>query len=584
MKASKKVLTLFLAAAMVVGAFAGCSKAGDESSTANESSQSSQSGESSTEPSGNTGEVTTLDYYISTTAVSGPVTGWLGDYLKENGLALNIIAGSEEKMQAYLAGGDLPDLMSFDKWDSVTKAIAGKMLVNLDEHLDKLPNVTANVPEAIEYTRDNRSNGTGNLYVIPSSIGDSYFPVDTGVYSINVRWDIYEKIGCPEAETLEDLIPIFKQMQEAYPETEDGTKTYAMNLFSSWDGTTKMSAVNNVITTLGYMESFYQYFADLNLETGEINSIFDDDSTYLRALKFFYQLNQEGLLDPDAITQTYEAAKAKVDSGAYVAIGYAGYKDGFNTPEHVDADEPVGYMPIIFDEYKACVIGDATVGSTRNQLGISAVSSKLDACLQYINLTADYDALLTLNNGPQGELWDINDDGEVYATEKYWECYNSNGGKLTLSNGEELHPINYEYVIANTQAHPTYNVPLGIGNWPDVIEGTQKNKLTEAWSAQNDGYMFPIQKMEAEGRVYKCPLASTLMETTPDDIALLQQAIAQIVIQNSWKMAYAKDEAEFNSLWDDMKTQAEALDVQEVIDWATDAWNKGMEIAKQYVD
>lgn len=33
-----------------------------------------------------------------------------------------------------------------------------------------------------------------------------------------------------------------------------------------------------------------------------------------------------------------------------------------------------------------------------------------------------------------------------------------------------------------------------------------------------------------------------------------------------------------------MKTQAEALDVQEVIDWATDAWNKGMEIAKQYVD
>lgn len=50
------------------------------------------------------------------------------------------------------------------------------MLVNLDEHLDKLPNVTANVPEAIEYTRDNRSNGTGNLYVIPSSIGDSYFP------------------------------------------------------------------------------------------------------------------------------------------------------------------------------------------------------------------------------------------------------------------------------------------------------------------------------------------------------------------------------------------------------------------------
>ncbi|MFR2466625.1 MAG: hypothetical protein ACLTA1_12780, partial [Clostridia bacterium] len=74
MKASKKVLTLFLAAAMVVSAFAGCSKGNDESSsTANESSQSSQAGDSSTEPAGNTGEVTTLDYYISTTAVSGPV-------------------------------------------------------------------------------------------------------------------------------------------------------------------------------------------------------------------------------------------------------------------------------------------------------------------------------------------------------------------------------------------------------------------------------------------------------------------------------------------------------------------------------
>ena len=27
-----------------------------------------------------------------------------------------------------------------------------------------------------------------------------------------IRWDLYEQLGCPEVETLEDFLPILKQM------------------------------------------------------------------------------------------------------------------------------------------------------------------------------------------------------------------------------------------------------------------------------------------------------------------------------------------------------------------------------------
>lgn len=581
LKTGKKMVSVFLLLTMLVFVFAGCAKQGSESAGQEEAGKqtaSAQPEESKAEEtsgqaeSSEPEEVVSLDFFVPNVSISGPITGWMGDYLRENGLEINVINGGTEKTQAYLAGGELPDVVCFMSWDEVQKAIEGNMLVNLDEHLDQLPNVTANLGKALDYSRDARSNGTNNLYAIPASVGTIYYTVNPGVYAFNIRWDLYEKIGCPKAEKLEDLIPIFKQMQEIYPETEDGSKTYALNMFSDWAGS--FSMMDHVYASMGYQNAS-RYFVEVD-DQFNAKSIFEDDSMYLRALKFFYQLNQEGLLDPDSVTQTYETSRAKIDAGAYLAVGFGGYYDSFNTEERINADEPVGYMPIIFGEYKAAVAGNNPVGSTKDMMAVSASTTKLDACLKLLNMFADYDTILTLYNGPQGELWDVDADGNAHVTDNYWK------NSSELSNGEPLQINAYSYLIQESSIHPEYNVPLKMGYWPEVIERTQNNKLAEAWAKDNDGYMFPIQRMEAEGRLVYKPLAASLMESIPNDLDLLDQTIKDKVDQLAWLMMFAEDEDEFNALWEEMKESAEAMDAEEVISWYINAWNTAKEVADKY--
>ena len=48
---------------------------------------------------------------LNANAMSGEVGGWIGEYLASQGIILEIMAYSEDKLNAILAGEDLPDIM-----------------------------------------------------------------------------------------------------------------------------------------------------------------------------------------------------------------------------------------------------------------------------------------------------------------------------------------------------------------------------------------------------------------------------------------------------------------------------------------
>ena len=49
------------------------------------------------------------------------------------------------------------------------------------------------------------------------------------VYGPYLRWDLYAQLGYPKIDTIEDLLPILKQMQELSPTNEDGEPVYAFS-------------------------------------------------------------------------------------------------------------------------------------------------------------------------------------------------------------------------------------------------------------------------------------------------------------------------------------------------------------------
>ena len=98
------------------------------------------------------------------------------------------------------------------------------------------------------------------------------------------------------------------------PVTEKGEKVYGFSLFNEWD---IVSALE--ISTLSYMygidSNFVSPLMETSMITRETKSLLAEDSFYKRALRFYFEANQRGLLDPDSMSQKYQDVEDKFSSG-----------------------------------------------------------------------------------------------------------------------------------------------------------------------------------------------------------------------------------------------------------------------------
>jgi putative aldouronate transport system substrate-binding protein len=306
--------------------------------------------------------------------------------------------------------------------------------------------------------------------------------------------------------------------------------------------------------------------------------LLEDNEVYYRGLKFFYQLNKNGLLEPDGITQTKATSDAKIKSGAYLATGFAGYTATFNTKDRMNAG--IGYRPVIFDEYVSSTLGDYPVGSG-SYFTISKNSKKLDASLKFLDLISNPDTLLTIWNGPKGEFWDIDSSGKLIAKDAYYNYLST--GKHKLSSGADYVSYGNPFILRVETINPKYNKTISMGYWPEVLEKINDNALYKSWS-DNYGYKFPIDLLEAQNRIAKRPLGyQSFLPAIPNDLMLTRNAVTNIIVTNSWKMIYAKDDNEFNRLWKETKDQVNALGYQDVVKWAKESIAKADADAKPYI-
>lgn len=172
--------------------------------------------------------------------------------------------------------------------------------LNLDEHMDKLPNVTANASKALQYYRDNISNDTGKVYAIGNGVGPADLGTETN-WGPYLRWDLYKKAGSPAINTFDDYLTALKKMQELQPKSKDGKNTYGITLWKDWDNYSMFMATE-LGPTLGIDcgDQLGQLpFLQVDFGTGKTSNTLDADSQYIKALKFYYDANQMGLVDPD---------------------------------------------------------------------------------------------------------------------------------------------------------------------------------------------------------------------------------------------------------------------------------------------
>ena len=261
-------------------------------------------------------EPLTIDVFDGVANYQGIQGGWFGKIVKDKfNIELNILApavagGGDTLYNTRVAGGELGDLIIVGKGKQADELVEGGLMLDASPYYESMKNTSA-YDTAVQKLNE----GKDGVYAFPTLVS-SIKPTETidavdPTFGPYLRWDYYAEAGYPEIGTLEDLLPVLKEMQDAHPEADNGKPTYAMSMFKDWDGDL-MTMAGQPPALLGYEHT---HFAEVKADGSDYQGILDSESEYVRALKFYYEANQMGLVDPESTTQNYDTMFAKYQAG-----------------------------------------------------------------------------------------------------------------------------------------------------------------------------------------------------------------------------------------------------------------------------
>ncbi|THF73186.1 type 2 periplasmic-binding domain-containing protein [Cohnella fermenti] len=514
----------------------------------------------------------TLTVFSTTANYAGEQTGWFAKLIKDKfNIKMNIIAsnldGGDAKIAAMMASGDMGDIIVWgDDKGNYPNAIKAGLVRDLtkDDLLNKYgKDLVARYPKAIEKAKI--SFGDGNaVYGIGNNVATNPTGPSEGTemtWGPDLRWDLYQQIGAPEINSVEDYLPVLKKMQELEPTNDQGKKTYAFSLWSDWDGGYKMTLAKQFANMFGYDE-IVDTALYVKADEPKYYDFLSDESWYMKSLKLYFDANQLGLVDPDSPTQKFDDVAGKYKDGRLLFswfpwLGAANY----NTPERTA--EGKGFALVPFKGELMYSTGFNVYGGN----GIISIGSKAkepERIMEFINwMYTPEGAMISAGsgtavpNGPKGLLWDINSDGKVYVTDLGWQAYQDQKGTSIPDEygggnfADGMNQINFSFVIpadVNPETGEAYDHNL----WETSLT-RNPSKLVSDWR-EKMGVLTAKEYFVKNDALAVAPQGFTGKEPLQMDQSLLQKnkQIGTIIQQYSWKMVFAKNETEYNKLKDEM--------------------------------
>jgi len=553
-KGLSKFLTLAVTATMVAG-MVGCSSGKSDTKTTAETTD--------------TKELLKLDVFSMTANFAGDQTGWFAKVIKDKfNIELNIIApnlqGGDAKYATAMVAGNLGDIVVFGADDDkYTNAIKAGVLLDWtkDGLLDKYGKDIATYPKAIEKAKTNFGKET-SVYGLGHGVSNmpSTSPSEGNymTYGPDLRWDLYEKLGKPEIKTMEDYLPVLKKMQELEPKSDSGKPTYAFSMWPDWDGNMMMLG-KNFATMQGYDELG---FLLVSANEDKYENILDPNGYYLRTLKLYYDANQMGLVDPDSISQKFENATAKMIDGQTLFSWFPCMDVSYNTQERTSTGKGFEFVP--FSEQSVYSNGFANYGANQ-VMSIGSKTKEPARVMEFVNWLYSEEGIMTSYYGPKGLTWDIK-DGAPVVTAFGKTALPSNDVQVPAEYGggswkDGANQMNYANVNVNS-INPTTKEPYNYAMWKSTI--ADSSKLDKNWQAAMNA--FTAKDYVVKNDMISVAPVTKFTAASPDSAN--QQKMNQIktiIIQNSWKMVFAKNDAEYNALSKDMVTKAKGLGYDDVV-------------------
>ncbi|CAN7378042.1 extracellular solute-binding protein [Paenibacillus sp. LjRoot153] len=236
------------------------------------------------------------------------------EILKRTGIKVDFQTYSpqtyQDKLKVIVASGKLPDIFEGLKAAELKKIGKQKGVVAINDYAEMLPNFKKLYLQENSWVVKSYGDENGKLYTWP--IYDLNRDVNHGFL---YRKDIFDKLGIKEWTTTDEFYQALKKLKEAYPNAYPYASKGLANVFRDWS------------YGWGIGSDSYPAYYDEKEKAWKFASI---QPEHKNMLDFMKKLYNEGLIDPEFLTDTQDSWTTKMTTDkSFVTWDWIGRLDLF---------------------------------------------------------------------------------------------------------------------------------------------------------------------------------------------------------------------------------------------------------------
>jgi multiple sugar transport system substrate-binding protein/putative aldouronate transport system substrate-binding protein len=569
---TKRMLAFLLVLVLAVFAVAACGSPDSKTSesagaAATETSESAEAAATGTAASADGREPLTINMLSEGANYQGLQGGWYGKILKDKfNIELNITAISlsgESAYQTRLSTGDLGDIVQLGN-DKMTYAVNNGLVKDISGEFAK----TAYLKEFLDPVQTLNSsmfpNKGGGIYIIPCNMtgtSPTEFTDTDLLISTKLRWDLYKELGEPDIPDLDGLLDVLAQMQKNHPANEAGDPAYALSLWKDWDG----FGMANVTEPMRWYDQLMRGSLVFDSKTQELLPVTERATAYYKILKFLNDAYQRGLVDPDSGTQDWSTVATKIGNGQVYLLWYIFTKYAWNTEAHKADGSHFLYIPV--QDQKLYMEADIYYGA-ESYLGIGANvdGEKYERIMEFLDWYDSPENWRYSFGGIEGFNYEKNADGKNAIINPNAQADNlavpAEYGGGGYADG--MNQINFYFGYQNYIIDPDTGEQYNYQFWSSVLG--EPSEMDKEWQARF-GADNLVDYMKKHDMLDIGPNVVFASEPDTNDVSILRGQCQESLQDYSWKMVFARDQASFDALWDEMAETLNGLGYEQLAEF-----------------
>ncbi len=513
-------------------------------------------------------ETVTLDVYSQLSGYQGEQQGWFAKILLDKfNVKLNFTYdGTDNFYERQAESKDLGDIVIWGTdSDQYHQAVKDGLLLDWEED-GLLSTYGVYIKEHMaKALQKNRDNSYGHIYGFGYDVAAESGEFGDFDYHPDIRWDLYEQIGKPEVNELEDYVDILKQMKEICPVSDSGKETYGVSLFSDWDGDMMMFAKSTCTNFFG-MDEFGVGLYDA--DTGRFEGCLQDGGSYIRTLRFYNDLYRNGLLDPESRTQGYAGCiEDYQDGAAFFCIFSWLAAPQYNSVNHT-ADGKI-MLPLAAKNQDTLVYGLNENGGNRLWTAGSGTEHK-ELVMALLNWLCTPEGRLTTEYGPKGVGWDYDLEKNTCLLEPGYQALTGETIDMPENSGftgvwqDGIPQFNNTTWTLNTINPESDGQTYSYTSWPNVIQ-METSSIEKRWREENK---VDNTREYLTGFKYSVSRPNTYTASTkPQKLGEKWGKVTEIIRNGSWDCIFSETVEEFDNGLQKMLKQADNAGYKDCVKW-----------------